>query len=167
MWIIADTHFNHKNIIEYCHRPLDFEERIFKSLNKVLQDDILIHLGDVCVGQDEAVHEKLKHCLKCRRFLVKGNHDKKTNSWYLSHGWDFVCESFTDRYFGQKIMFSHKPKQLEKYVDLNIHGHLHEIDEGQKELKLGTVLTEKHKLFSLEKENYKPVLLDAFLRRDS
>ena len=49
--IISDTHFLHKNIVQYCNRPTDFNKLIIKNWHKVVKpEDIVIHLGDVACG---------------------------------------------------------------------------------------------------------------------
>ena len=50
-WFTSDTHFGHKNIIEYCKRPFSSVEQMNEMLikkwnNKVKVDDIVFHLGD-------------------------------------------------------------------------------------------------------------------------
>lgn len=52
IWITTDTHFGHDMLIQYG-RPTDFSERIFKGLEQVSPGDMLIHLGDFCIGKDE------------------------------------------------------------------------------------------------------------------
>lgn len=50
IYIITDTHFNHSAMIPYCGRPENFDELIWKGLDQLKDDDILIHLGDICIG---------------------------------------------------------------------------------------------------------------------
>jgi len=100
IFIIGDTHFFHKNIIKYCHRPKNFEEITSRNLFKMLTpDDVLIHLGDVALGDILSAHNKYIKPLYCKKWLVLGNHDTKPKSWYLNNGWDFVADSFTGVYF--------------------------------------------------------------------
>lgn len=55
IYLIADTHFNHTNIIKYCDRPFnnvkEMNETIINNWNKVIgKDDIVYHLGDLGLG---------------------------------------------------------------------------------------------------------------------
>jgi len=175
IYITTDTHFDHANMIKYCGRPENFNEIIWKGLEQIKNNDILIHLGDFCIGNDVENHFHLRGLLlKCKKILVRGNHDRKSDSWYLKHGWDFVCEQFRNTYFGQDILFSHTPKPDSGY-DINIHGHFHNqlprllkgewaVDDEEKrnhyDLK---ALNPKSKLLALEETNYQPVNLEKFI----
>ena len=98
IWLTTDTHFNHDKMLEYCDRPMGFEYIIYNNLaESVKEGDLLFHLGDVSFGKDEEMHQRFIQPLPCNKVLVKGNHDKKSNSWYLDNGWDFVCDLFIDR----------------------------------------------------------------------
>ena len=45
-YVIADTHFNHSNIIKYCNRPfndvIDMNEKIINNWNKVVKKEDMI-----------------------------------------------------------------------------------------------------------------------------
>lgn len=54
IWFTADTHFGHKNILEYSARPFSTVEEMDEALisnwnNKVASDDEIYHLGDVAL----------------------------------------------------------------------------------------------------------------------
>lgn len=155
--MIADTHFNHWEMTKLCNRPDDFEERLNRSLQKLTSNDVLIHLGDVCMGKDEEMHEKYILPLKCKNILVRGNHDEKSNSWYMKHGWDFVCSYIYDKMFGKKILFSHKPIAYDDEYDINIHGHLHNCGHRDGEFLL--VKNSLQRLYACEDFHYQPVLV--------
>jgi len=134
VFAISDTHFGHDKLSEVFGRPVDFGERILSNLSKS-KGDILIHCGDFCIGDDEIHHDAFMECVSGfdKLILVRGNHDKKSDAWYMAHGWDFVCEILWQKYFGKQIIFSHMPilKPPEDTFsphfppDINIHGHLH------------------------------------------
>jgi len=161
---------------EYCGRPEDFSEQILQNIFKDLSPgDTLIHLGDFCFGRDDYWHNRLYTSLPafCKRILVRGNHDKKSNDWYLNHGWHFVCDEFSTTYFGKYVTFSHKPVMNIK--NINVHGHFHNhlprllredwVVEGEKERNADVLcgLNENHKLLFIEGTDYHPVLLEKFL----
>lgn len=173
-WLTTDTHFGHDKMQEYCGRPKGFEDLIFKNLKRIGEDDVLIHLGDFCIGRDAYWHEIFSK-YPFRKILIRGNHDQKTNHWYMTHGWDFACENFLLTFEGKRILFSHAPTIDDGTFDVNIHGHFHNtlhrllegnwVVEGEKERneKDLKALTEKHKLLAIEYTNYWPVLLEKFL----
>jgi calcineurin-like phosphoesterase family protein len=180
VYLITDTHFYHDKMVEYCGRPVDHTEIIGKELitvsNTLASYDVIFHLGDVCVGNDEEAHRRFIEPIKCKKWLIRGNHDSKSNNWYLQHGWDWVGEVFIDTYFGKKIVFSHTPYKIPDDCDLNIHGHFHNqlprllekkfvvSDEEYRNKHDLANLTPKHKLLALEYTDYKPVLLEDFVK---
>jgi calcineurin-like phosphoesterase family protein len=164
-WIITGTHFSQETMVTKYGRNSGYESDIIKNLKEVVKnDDVIIHLGDIC-------WENHKHWnyLFCgifpfaKKWLVLGNHDNKSMSWYLKC-WDFVAESFTLDIYGKKIIFSHIPQPDTEY-DYNIHGHLHDNDHRKSEPEISKILTKKHKLISIEQTNYKPLELEKLIRR--
>lgn len=128
IWLITDTHFNHEKLKTMgAGRPANYEERIWKSLKAIPEIDTLIHLGDICIGNDEAIHKELFEDVGCKKILVKGNHDNKSDNWYYEHGWDFVCQETVIKAFGKMILLRHIPilARSREDIDMNIHGHLH------------------------------------------
>jgi len=172
IWLITDTHFGHDKMEIYCDRPKDFSKRIVKGLEVVEPNDILIHLGDFCIGNDEVWHRQFHQEIAGKHWLVKGNHDNKSNSWYLRNGWDWVGAKFQDKFFGKNILFSHTPQMEDKQIesglwisgsfDLNIHGHYHNNNHRSKDEQVE--ITKKHKLLAMEFTNYQPVLLENFIK---
>ena len=161
IYLISDTHFNHANMIEFCGRPADFEKKIIKNLKNLHHDDILIHLGDICMGRDVEAHKLLnEHCM-AKRWLIKGNHDRQSYHWYMCRGWAVVAESMVLSLHNEKILLSHKPSPLYGNT-LNIHGHFHNNPITNCEPELTSVLTDRHLLFTLE-HHYAPILLEKFI----
>ena len=84
IYFIADTHFNHENIIKYCNRPFknteEMNEYIIKKWNSVVKsEDIVYHLGDVGFGTIDEL-KKLLAKLNGTKILVMGNHDVRRSS---------------------------------------------------------------------------------------
>jgi calcineurin-like phosphoesterase family protein len=159
-YIISDTHLGHAEIIGYCGRPDNHEKLIVESMNLISDRDCLIHLGDICIGNDSDWHDCIKH-LKCRKILTKGNHDSKSYSWYMEHGWDFVCDVFKLKYCGKIICFSHKPQPWDGDWEINIHGHLHNLGHRDNEYKN---LKQWHRLYAPELMGYRPIELSKFIQ---
>lgn len=161
IYVITDTHFGHKALIErFGIRPVDFESRIINNWhNRVRDEDMVIHLGDVIVGKDSSGWTETVRGLPGRKVLVHGNHDAKSHLKYLENGYTFSCLQFAWHMYGLDLLFSHEPV-LEGSFDLNIHGHLHtgeHRDEGP--------LCERHFLLSLEEEGYAPMPLETIVNR--
>ena len=85
---IGDTHFNHKNIIEYTSRTRWFEPKDTMSMeseiilrwNEVVKpEDIVYHLGDFAFGDQEEIKRLVKQ-LNGKIRLILGNHDKRKNT---------------------------------------------------------------------------------------
>lgn len=135
MFAISDNHFLHENIIKYCSRPFktrdDMDERMKKNWNATVKEgDVVIHLGDLIftAGSAEVIKTRIAE-LNGRIILVKGNHDRKGNIWYLNNGIDFVCDRFVWDYNGKRILFVHNPAHVSpedilKYHYI-LHGHQH------------------------------------------
>jgi len=154
-WIITDTHFGHEKMYEYCDRPVGFEEKILRSMSVVGVYDIVIHLGDVCIGNDDDWHRRFKLSITgAKRWLIRGNHDRKSNSWYHDRGWDFVGDRIDLSVFGKKIILTHAPV-FEEGEYTNIHGHFHNKPGRPQE---GEPYDERNKLFYIE-HDYKPIKL--------
>jgi len=163
--ITTDTHIGHQKLIDKGYRPKDFEDKIISGL-KGQRADLLIHLGDVVMGEDNMNHLRLMRELMTvshRRVLVRGNHDKKSDKWYLDRGWGMVCDCFMNTYFGKDIIFTHVPLDVEfDSAAINIHGHLHGNDHRDDDCK-DYYNEDHHKQIALENTDYKPVDLKKFL----
>ena len=162
IWLTTDTHFNHQNMIEYCGRPKGYEKKIEKGLHQIPPEDLLIHLGDVAWHDQETAHNRYIVPLRGKKWLIKGNHDKQSNQWYINHGWDFVAQQIIDRYFGKIVVLSHLPIEDRGY-DLNIHGHFHNAEKDKYEPYLLAIKNNKQKLLALEYTNYLPVTLKSLI----
>ena len=158
-WITTDTHFGHELLVREGIRPPLFEDLILKRLKDVLPpDDILIHLGDISFNNDAVWNARLIEISPCKKWLIKGNHDKHSDTWYLARGWDFVADRIRMHRFGAEIVFSHIPIKDDGY-DFNIHGHFHNNDHRKVEPELIAIANDKHVLVAIENTNYMPVTL--------
>ena len=114
-FIISDSHFLHKNIIQYCNRPTDFNKLIIKNWNKVVKpEDIVIHLGDVACGFS-GNEEKLKqifNLLTGTKYLIRGNHDTKDDQFYIDLGFKDVKDYLIIETGSKKVFLCHYPLEI-------------------------------------------------------
>lgn len=174
-YIIADTHFNHLNIRKYCSRPDNCDELTVRNWKKLVgKDDLIYVLGDVHFGKRSEISDWIEN-LPGIKILIKGNHDREREQFYLNHGFvavlDFAVVTIAVKISNHqmrydKILLSHEPIVIpsENRIVANIHGHLHNnvIEDWKKEEV--QVVTSSHYLFCLEKIGYKPILLNRAIR---
>lgn len=145
IWVISDTHFNHKNILSFTdsrtgdpvrgHLFKDVEEMNKYMIDRwnsvVKQGDIVYHLGDVIIG-DRGWMDKNWSRLNGSKRLIVGNHD---DIKFLSSGGWFKKVQMWRQFSEYNILLSHVPLHESsimrgdpmnpKYM-LNVHGHIHQ-----------------------------------------
>lgn len=159
VWLITDTHFFHYKLVELNGRPTDFTERIIKNWHTLVEpEDLVFHLGDVAMGK-EAKKERVSSVLFAlpgHKVLILGNHDHESPTWYMTHGFDFACQSIVFR----NVLLTHAPaNELPANAQVNVHGHLH--NNGHRDLD--GPKHPWHKLLAVEDTHYQPVLWDKFV----
>lgn len=165
IWVISDTHFGHRNIIDYCDRPFKttwhMNQAIRDNWNSVVKDgDIVYHLGDVYMGWNESQDiQPFLNSLKGRKRLVLGNHDDaKDINLYNTFQKIMVWRKFPE--FG--LLLTHVPvhesslyrgatgNEKEPKKLLNVHGHIHEKQSP----------TQDHRNVSVEQIAYCPINIE-------
>ena len=147
IFIIADTHLFHKNIINYCGRPFENVEEmnniIIKNWNRVVgKHDIVYVLGDFALcGRDSMID--ITRQLNGRKRLVLGNHDGASIEAYKA-AFEYVYNHpiILDDFF----ILSHYPQTYVQAPFLNIHGHTHKPSN-----------LENHFCVSVENIKYTPI----------
>lgn len=166
-WLISDTHFNHERLTEWGGRSGDWQDQFYKGLSGLeTSGDVLIHLGDVCIGNDEEVHRQMMMQIPSyiKKILVLGNHDKKSKQWYSQHGWDFVCDGLEMVYNGHYLHLTHRPARPQGNTTWNIHGHTHG-NLHRSEEYLEYYSDKYHIDISPEVVGYKPIRLDLLMKK--
>lgn len=175
-YLISDTHFNHLKLEEWGDRSGDWQGELYAGIKNIPDGSTLIHLGDICIGEDSKVHELLfghtgdilPHkgiASHLNNILVRGNHDKKSAEWYLSHGWDFVCDGFHLDYMGHMLLLTHRPMHPDMWrFTKNIHGHTHGNNHRSEEY-FEWYTPEFHIDISPEVVGYQPLALDTLLKK--
>lgn len=167
-WFISDTHFSHKNILEYEKdaRPFvsieEMNEKIIDNWNKnVKPNDIIYHCGDFAFGYDNI---DIAGRLNGRKKLILGNHDIYDYRLYFP---------FFERLYGafhwKRCILTHipvHPGNLGSRYWLNIHGHLHS-RTIKDHLGLPTQWVDDPNYFnvSCERNNLTPIHADVILER--
>lgn len=141
IYVTSDTHFNHKNIIYYCHESRDFDtveamnEAIVENWNAVVSpDDIVYHVGDCFMGQIETV-EEYGSKLNGEIHIVPGNHDTKNRISEMEKlGWIIENKvSYLDYNDISFIMIHERPEEMHgDSANIILYGHVH--DAAQKGL---------------------------------
>lgn len=167
-WLISDTHFNHTKLDEWGNRKGDWQGKLLEGIAAIPRDDILIHLGDICIGSDESVHQMLfseahGFARGLQTVLVLGNHDKKSKQWYHEHGWGFVCDGLEMIYMGDYLHLTHRPARPQGNTTWNIHGHTH--GNSHRSEEYNDFYSPKYHLdISPEIRGYSPLRLDTLLK---
>ena len=161
--VISDLHLKHQNMLTYCQRPENFTELIVKNYKELVgPEDTVINLGDVGIGKFDDWKDIIPS-LPGKKILVRGNHDKKSCDWYVSHaGFDFACDGLIYR----GVWLTHKPAEsLPEGCQYNIFGHLHNIRDGfnKEGVKVAGLKYPWQRLFALEYTDYKPIEFNEFL----
>jgi calcineurin-like phosphoesterase family protein len=127
VFVIADTHFGHKKVIEFepIARPFatieEHDRALVERWNAMVKPkDTVWHLGDVFFGKDGHLPLASLHGLKR---LVLGNHDHYPLAVYQQ----YFGKIYGAAEFGGCIL-THVPVhscQLEARYRRNLHGHMH------------------------------------------
>ena len=116
IFFTSDTHFFHKNIIQYCNRPFkdieEMNEKLIENWNNVVPyNGIVFHLGDVSFSGKEKTSSMVSR-LNGKIYLVRGNHDGKNINEDL---FEWVSDQIMIKVLGdseipeQKIFMHHFP----------------------------------------------------------
>lgn len=132
IYVCADLHFYHKNVIVYDNRPWPDVESMNRGLiarwnSVVIDNDIIYMLGDVGF----CGHDKMKECvqqLNGYKILIRDNHDRgRSFEWWEEVGFDEVHNTCVLTVGDTTIHMMHEP--LEKWPNypkhFYIYGHVH------------------------------------------
>ena len=166
IFFTSDLHLGHRAIITFCDRPFMTTEDMNTSLvlnwNKVVKpEDRVYVLGDFSFCNAKVTEEYLKR-LNGEKYLIKGNHDKFTNTKLREMGFAFVAVNLLLELRGLEhpLLLSHYPyttvvnytaeftKEMDRYRDKRpvpkglwlLSGHTHSkerIDRPNKMIHVG------------------------------
>jgi calcineurin-like phosphoesterase family protein len=185
-WIISDTHFGHRNIAAYCHRPENFEDILLERINDAVRPgDTLLHLGDLCYRGNAWFKNMIAPKIApqaARKLLILGNHDRQRHAFYKQTGWKLARPFYID-YGGSyynSVLGTSVPLHMVEFdhyqsrEDLGgfvwrVHGHIHNngyydgrSNPSVPDFSLVPYLR-NHINVSCEMTKYKPVRMDLLL----
>jgi calcineurin-like phosphoesterase family protein/2'-5' RNA ligase len=155
IYFIGDTHFDHRNIIKYTHRPFsnvtEMNKTIKNNWNATVSDnDIVYFLGDWTFGWGHKPAEYWKRQLKGVIVSIRGSHDQQARGIKFENTKVLHVNEHS-------FLLIHNPEDRKtKWQGWIIHGHVHNkkpfIDGEKKTINV-----------SAEVINYRPVSLSYLL----
>lgn len=133
IWLTADTHFNHANIIHLQGRPFDNCAEMNNTMvanwnNTIGLNDEVWFLGDL--GMDNKLHTPLKDifdALNGRKHLIRGNHDDQAKK-VLKYPWESVQHYKKISHNKESYILCHYPLASwdgSNKGRIHFHGHCH------------------------------------------
>jgi calcineurin-like phosphoesterase family protein len=123
-WFVADEHYGHASIIEYCDRPF----AVVNEMNRVMIDnhnevvgssDITIHAGDFCWYNKEGAKQLIK-MLNGNHVFIKGSHD----SW-LPQSTKYMWRKTIEGQFIVVCHYAMRSWERSHYGSWQLYGHSH------------------------------------------
>jgi calcineurin-like phosphoesterase family protein len=169
MFFTSDTHFQHENIIKYCKRPFsnveENDEEIIRRWNeKVPEDGIVFHLGDVAFGDPDKV-DKILERLNGTIYLVIGNHDWRRI--VSQHAWRFekMTQQINMKIGKRHVILNHYPMLAfsgawrGEDATYQLFGHVHTspyTDEGLDQQRMKYLFTSQYDV-GVDNNDFTPV----------
>ena len=169
IFFTSDTHFGHKHILEFCHRPFksieEHDKILIDNWNSVIgPDDTVFHLGDFGFG-GYPFWASIRAQLNGHIILVIGNHDWKNltaNSRLLFD----ECVSQARILIGNRevylnhfpyLCFSHQNPKNENY-SIQLFGHVHSgpLSDGSDISRLEYCFPTQYDV-GVDNNNFKPI----------
>lgn len=123
IWLTADLHLDHENILKYCNRPFHSVGEMNSVLlwniaETVKSDDTLYVLGDLAFREETFRESRAMLKELCDVLFVHGNHDSK--KWAKT---DPLALDF--RHNKRHFYCCHYPWQSFRPNTVMLHGHTH------------------------------------------
>lgn len=127
IFVTADTHFDHANIIKYCDRPFanvhEMNEVLMNNWNAVVQSRDLVYIvGDFAW---KARHRYWAGMLNGRKTFIRGSHDAVG---IVEPCFESVHDILDTKISGQKVTFCHYPMlswRASFHGSWHLYGHTH------------------------------------------
>lgn len=171
IWLTADTHLGHENIITQANRPFrsvkQMDDHIISAINEmVAPGDELYVLGDFSFRTSREDVRMYRWLIGCRNvYLIRGNHD------LLWHGsspfqreYGYYDQLHSPRPRRHRIVMCHYPILSWRSMDfgsIHAHGHIH-ADAGYNRRNRDAGIFRYD--VGVEANGYAPVSLDYLTR---
>jgi calcineurin-like phosphoesterase family protein len=167
VFLIADTHFGHKNILTFTNwdgskvRPFEtveeMDETMVKNWNEIVKpNDKTYHLGDVGIAKKSI---EIMSRLNGTKILIRGNHDIFKLKDYLPYFKDIRGSHKIDNFILSHIPI-HPDSLTNRWCEGNIHGHYH-----NNIVMNGDIEDYRYFNVSVERIDFKPIPLEEVFRR--
>jgi calcineurin-like phosphoesterase family protein len=132
----SDTHWGHKNIIQYSNRPFtsveDMNEALIKNWNdRVAYNDTVYHLGDFAFMPYDMLKRTARR-LNGTKHLILGNHDKtiiqSRTDLLDSKTFDSIQNYYELKHEGEFIVLFHYGQRVwnkSHHGSIMLYGHSH------------------------------------------
>jgi len=167
IWFSSDSHYYHRNVMDFCHRPFssveEMNQKLIENWNSVVgKDDVVFHLGDFCFGDTEKWKSILEQ-LNGKIYLTKGNHDEDMPAGVKEYFQD-VQYQYQIKVENQRIILNHYPllcyagSYKETNPVYNFFGHCHSgpLSIGRDISRLSVCFPEQYDV-GVDNNNYFPI----------
>jgi len=132
----SDTHWGHKNIIQYSNRPFasveDMNEALINNWNAVVKhDDIVYHLGDFAFLPYDNIKRIIRRLNGTKHFIM-GNHDKEIDrnrsDLIRSNTFASIQNYYELKHDGHFIVLFHYGQRVwnkSHHGSIQLYGHSH------------------------------------------
>lgn len=159
VYLSADHHFGHRNILKHENRPFDSIEEMDLALvtywNEIVRpEDIVYYLGDISMSKKGLETAEL---LNGKITLIMGNHDWQKLGMYVNIFHNIRAYKELNGYLLSHIPVH--PSQKPRYKG-NIHGHTH-----SKRVNENSKIDPWYYSVSVEHTNYRPIIFEEVIKR--
>jgi len=136
IYVTADTHFFHANIIKHCNRPFknvwEMNEVMIDNWNRTIpvKNSWVYILGDYVWRNKMKVIEVSKR-LNGQKFLVRGNHDFRSVKGEAQKCFQWIKDLYELKLAKTSIIMCHYPMRSwprSHHGSYHFYGHTHKLD---------------------------------------
>ena len=125
IYLFSDPHFDHTNIIRYCHRPFASTMQMNQGMvgnwnSTVKENDTVYFLGDMTYGRNRHPIDYWLGKLSGEIFYIRGNHDSDEITRAT-----VIPNRYGIQYGNYKFLLMHDPYRPLGYDGWLIHGDKH------------------------------------------